>query len=148
MSVIKTYFYNKVLASEVFIINDKMEGMYKSYYNSNDELIMKPKLFCNYVNGIKHGEEIEFYDNQSPGDYQINRICYYVNGKINGESKKYNYDGTLENLEYYEEDCRHGECKYYNENGLLDEVINYINDSMDGKYYKYQDGILESECEY
>ncbi len=127
MSVKKIYYENFVLASEVFILNDEMEGIYKSYYKTDSETDIRPKLFCNYVNGIKHGEEIEYYDNG-----QINRICYYVNGKLNGESKKYNYDGTLENLEYYEEDCRHGECKYYNENGLLDEVINYINDCMDG----------------
>jgi antitoxin component YwqK of YwqJK toxin-antitoxin module len=152
MSVIKTYYDNNVLESEVLIVNDKMEGAYKSYYNSNDELDKQPKLFCNYVNGIKNGEEIEYYqsddDNQSPDNYQIEQICYYINGKLNGELKKYYYDGTLECVEYYEEDCRHGECRYYNEDGLLDEVINYINDSMDGKYYKYKEGILEIECEY
>jgi antitoxin component YwqK of YwqJK toxin-antitoxin module len=148
MSLKKIYYENFVLESEVLIINDNMEGLYKSYYKTDNKSDIRPNLFCNYVNGIKHGEEIEYYDNQSPGDYQIARICSYINGKLNGESKQYHYDGKLENLEYYEEDCRQGECKYYNQNGFLNEVINYINDSMDGKYYKYQDGILETECEY
>jgi antitoxin component YwqK of YwqJK toxin-antitoxin module len=59
MSVKKIYYDNFVLASEVFILNDEMEGIYKSYYKTDSETDIRPKLFCNYVNGIKNGEEIE-----------------------------------------------------------------------------------------
>ncbi len=130
MSIKRIYYYNGILESEVFEINGLMEGQYKSYYSSNIGENIKPKLFCNYVNGIKNGEEIEYYDNG-----QIATICYYNNGDLYGKLTKYYYDGILEKEEYYENNCKEGECRYYNEKGLLDEVIYYINDNMDGYNY-------------
>ena len=144
MSIERTYYENGVLESEVFINNGVMEGQYKSYYNED---IIKPKLFCNYVNGVKHGEEIEYYDNN-----QIAHTCNYVNGDLHGILKRYYSNGNLECEENYEYNYREGASCYYNKNSLLDEVINYINDSMDGYYYKYNNDnemvILETKCEY
>ena len=148
MSIQKKYYTNGLLESEVFVVNDLMEGQYKSYYNSKSGNI-KPKLYCYYVNGIKHGEEITF-DNETDNysKVQIDQICNYYNGKLNGKLTRYYSNGNLEKEEYYQDNYREGECKYYNENGTLDEVINYNNDCMDGDYYKYYEGLLETKCEY
>ncbi len=145
MSVQKEYYDEdeKVLKSEVFIVNNNMEGEYKSYYESSSIDDLQLELICNYVDGVKNGEQIEYYDNN-----QIKTISNYKDDKLNGKVVNYYQNGILESEEYYEDNCLHGECKYYNENGLLDEVINYEFDSMDGKYYKYNNGVLETECEY
>ena len=128
MSVERHYYDrdNSVLAIEVFIINDKMEGEYKSYYDSNSSLEKSPKLFCNYVNGLKEGQEIEYYDNG-----QINCIRHYKKGKLDGELKEYYYDGTLEMIENYDNDCREGEARYYNKNGELDEIRKKIDINLE-----------------
>jgi antitoxin component YwqK of YwqJK toxin-antitoxin module len=88
-----------------------------------------------------------YYDNG-----QLNIICYYKNGKLDGLLKKYYYNDekelVLEMIEKYEDGYKHGECKYYDVNGLLEEISNYVYDSLDGDYYKYKEGILKTKCEY
>lgn len=142
MTVKKEYYDNNNISSEVFIINDKMEGEYKSYYiNGNLHFI------SNYVNGIKHGTEIKYHFSEDING-KIYKTCNYKDGELHGKLIRYYKNGIINTIEYYEDGYKEGECKYYNEKGLLDEVINYINDSMDGYYYKYNDGVLETKCEY
>lgn len=80
------YKTNKVLKSEITVKNKKKNGVAKDYYPSG-----KLRSIVNYVNNIKVGETIWYYENGNPY-----RITPYVNGKIEGIRKIYYEDGKLQ----------------------------------------------------
>ena len=58
--VIRTYHYinNEKIKEEYFVINNKINGEYKKYYE-NGQLL----LICNYIDGKRNGEYKAYYDN-------------------------------------------------------------------------------------
>jgi len=79
----RTYYDNKqtILKSEVFVLNGKEEGEFKSYW-CNGQL----GEICNYINGEINGE-YKFYDDFG----QLYKIYNYINGKRHGYGYKYMY---------------------------------------------------------
>ena len=67
------------LESEVFEINGKREGEYKSYHK-NGQLYE----IYNCIDGKRNGEYKTYLDNG-----QLHAIYSYIDEKINGEYKKY-----------------------------------------------------------
>ncbi len=61
------YYLTGELYSEVFVINGKREGEYKSYYKDGNIWII-----CNYINDIIHGEYKQYHQNG-----KLNLICIY-----------------------------------------------------------------------
>jgi antitoxin component YwqK of YwqJK toxin-antitoxin module len=101
----RTYYSSGELKSEVFILNDKMNGEYKEYYENGCELTNvnskrknqssidsfgQLKIICSYTNGKMHGEYKLYYSNG-----QLFYKWLYIDGKINGELKSYRQNGQL-----------------------------------------------------
>ena len=83
--LVRIFYDNGCLKSEVMFLNDKMYGELKLYDEKG-----KIKLIENYENGIKNGKEVFYYENgqvKSQGNYQ--------NGKKNGLFQSYSPKGEL-----------------------------------------------------
>lgn len=71
--LIRTYHddANTKLKEEYYMVNDMVNGEYKSYYESG-----QLEIICNFIDDIKHGDYKEYYDNGNL------RISYNI---INGQ---------------------------------------------------------------
>ena len=116
-----------ILHKEYFMVNGKIEGEYKTYYDNG-----KLDSVYNFVNGKMEGEYKEYY---STGELQL--ICNYVNGKIEGEYKSYHRNGKIERLCNYVNGKKHGESKVYFDNGKIYNISNDINGEPNGEYKEY-----------
>jgi antitoxin component YwqK of YwqJK toxin-antitoxin module len=70
---------------EVFMHNDKREGIYKSYH-SNGQLYEE----VNYIDGKREGEYKSYY-----GNGQLGEEMNYIDGKREGIYKSYYMNGQL-----------------------------------------------------
>ncbi len=116
---------------EVTIINNKKEGLYRSFdFNNNI------KIECNYVNDIKEGLYKEYYKS---GDIKIE--CTYMNDKKEGLCKKW-YDNKEKFYECnYVNDKKEGLYQQYYRNGKKYMECNYVNDKEEGLYQEwYENG--------
>lgn len=69
----------------------------------------------------------------------------YTKGVLNGFSKDYNKDGSLNSIKYYSNDKINGRYEVY-ENGKLISFFNYVDDERNGPYQTfYPDGSLKEE---
>ena len=70
--------------------NGLYQGEHKRYYNG--------KLWIHkyYKDDKFHGIYKEYYDNE-----KLYKICNYINGKLHGEVKYYNFDGSYDSSRYY-----------------------------------------------
>ena len=84
--VVRTYYDNGKLKSEVYMINGKKNGIYKDYY-INGQL----DIICSYIDDKRIGELKGYYK-----DGQLEIICSYIDGKKNGEYKYYYISGNLQ----------------------------------------------------
>ncbi len=113
-------------------INNKLNGPYVSLYLNN-----KPKIICNYIDGVLHGEYCEYnkYGELIKQCNYLNGVlhgpyrefhpffktkyieCFYVNGKLHGLYTKYddNY-----NTKYYE-------CSYSNGKKNFNPIRMFLN---------------------
>ncbi len=82
----RQYYLTGELYSEVFIINGKKEGQFRSYYPNGTLCII-----CNYVNGKINGEYKQYHQNGQLNvisnynddlDLKFNRKIYYDNGQL------------------------------------------------------------------
>ena len=84
----RTYYDSGELESEVFIINDKMHGDFKLYYENDSKLktdsFGQIRVICSYIDGKKNGEYKEYYPNG-----KLYKNYLYINDKKNGEYKEY-----------------------------------------------------------
>ena len=75
-----------------------------------------------YLNGIKNGKGIEYYKNGN-----IYTIGEYLNGKLNGMTKVYSYQGYLEFEGEYRNGEKNGRGKEYDKVGNLISEKEYLN---------------------
>jgi antitoxin component YwqK of YwqJK toxin-antitoxin module len=122
----RTYYPNGDLATEVFEINGKREGVFKSYHiNITNITELYNKI--DTTNSPKH----------------ISCICYYFDGKINGEYITYHYNGDLCCICNYVDGKIEGEWKKYYSSGQLETIGNYIDGKQDGQFITYNDNSSE-----
>ncbi len=79
----REYYHRGELYSEVFMINGKKEGEYRSYYPNG-----KLCIICNYVNDKIIGEYKQYHQNG-----QLNVIAQYIDQY--DQKKIYYADGKL-----------------------------------------------------
>lgn len=96
--------------------NGRDHGEYQSYYH--DKSVRER---CSYKNGIKHGEDVLYYENGEMAIYHL-----YLDGKIHGEYKEYSQDGKLRVSCTYANGKKHGKYQRWNENGILIEDLIYV----------------------
>ena len=80
--------------------------------------------------------------------------CNYLNGKINGEYKKY-YDNNIHqiaSITNYINGIKNGiYISYYKDSDPIQiyETYNYVNDNIDGEYVCYKrNGRIDERCIY
>ena len=111
-------------------LNGKKHGEGKEYYENNGNL----KLKGEYLNGELNGKIIEFYENG-----RLKFEGEYLNGKKHGKGKEYNYN-RKNNLIFYGNYLygkRNGKGKEYNDNGRIIFEGEYLNDKRNGKGKEY-----------
>jgi antitoxin component YwqK of YwqJK toxin-antitoxin module len=127
-----------------------MAELKRNFYDSGE---LESEVF--EINGIKHGIFKSYWQNG-----QINIICSFIDDKINGEYKQYQYytknpfidstknEGLLKTCNYIN-DKLNGECKIFHQNGNLKEICNYIDDKKNGEFKTYyENGNLKEICNY
>jgi antitoxin component YwqK of YwqJK toxin-antitoxin module len=131
--VVKTYYPNGKLHTEVSYADTIKDGSEKIYY-PNGQL----EIVTEYSNGIKNGEEKGYYQN---GKLSLENA--YLDGKENGIVKTYFPNGNLEFQAIFKKGLKNGPFEMHFENGNLDTKGNFINDKMEGVLEKHsQDGHL------
>ena len=107
---------------------DEFVGI-KSRYHDNNQL--QSTVFVNA--GKKEGEYRQYTENGN-----LQKICNFINNKINGKC-----------IEYYEDSCQihyicnliygvlNGEYKVYYDNGQICEEYMYINGKKEGEHKTY-----------
>lgn len=94
-----------------------IHGKFIEYYDAKNTIIERS---TEYVNGYKHGYEIEFYKSGA-----LLSTSTYVNGKRHGICKTYYNDGRLNTLACYNYDNLHGVYYEYCCNGKVRREVNY-----------------------
>jgi antitoxin component YwqK of YwqJK toxin-antitoxin module len=119
--------------------NGKRNGLWKIWTDSS-------YFEKNYINDILLGKTIEklsngnivygqYKNNKEQGlwewfnkDSMILESAFYVEGKLNGEGKKFYSNGQIDYIGRYVDSKRTGICKWFYENGQLEQEILYNND--------------------
>lgn len=124
---INTYFENGSLHTRIFYNNDIMDGLYETYYESDDES-GKPSLLasryymknnkinglrieyydngqlwlkCNYKDGLKDGAFEEYYETENSDEMILWRKGFYINGKRSGLYQTFDINGNIiESINY------------------------------------------------
>lgn len=96
---------------ELYTIDElgRMQGTYSYFHDRSTSKLWSQ---CNYVDGIKQGEEKIWYDNG-----QLKIRAWYVNDMMNGEYKRWYATGVLGWHCFYLNDNVHGEAKHWNDDG-------------------------------
>lgn len=134
------------LKIEYFKNNEKIEGIYTSYYY--DGFVERK---CNYIDGKLNGNcrdydlngilciECNYIDDKIIGVYTeyyngfVRRECIYIDGKLNGVAKEFNYINR--NLAH---ECNYVDGKLNGSYKVYDDEQNLIMESIfeDGKEIK------------
>lgn len=92
---------------------------------------------CGYVNGLKEGNCITFYDNG-----QIWKDEIWKNGKLEGKYTAFHENGKLKAKGIFKKDMKVGEWVYYNDKGQKEGVEKHSNwkgdvfiDNLEITYY-------------
>ncbi len=107
-------------------VDGNKHGQYISYHNFSTIVQYK----CRFNNGIKIGEAIFYHENG-----QIDNICNYENGKIEGMRYWYyqsddNSIGKLKKSCNYINGLIQGEFINYYNDGTIKNVWNYVDDEI------------------
>ncbi len=143
--VIRTYYESGELKSEVFAINDKKNGKYKSYWKNEHQRVRR-----------RWHQRVHLVLPAVRRRWQLYTNYTYIDSKMNGECKKYYQNGhqrvhlvlpavrrrwhqrvhfvlpavrrrwQLEYICFYINDDLNGEYKLYDEDGQLIECCNYV----------------------
>jgi MORN repeat variant len=97
--VVKYYYKNGTVGSELFYLDGNMHGLQKDYYESGN---IKHKAYLK--NGIKEGEDIYYYKNG-----KIESKKFWLNNKQFGDAYWYYENGVLETFNSFDfqQHCRY-----------------------------------------
>lgn len=103
--IIKSYYPNKNIKSEISYINDILDGKSIYYYENGNE-----KLEQNFSRGILNGWVKEFYENGN-----LKKEFYVNNGIKDGDEKSYSNEGQLLSILSYQNGIMIKEQKFSEE---------------------------------
>ena len=125
---------NKV--SEGLLVNKEYEGEWK-YYHKESKIVMTSE---NYKKGKLNGIKKIFYD-----DGSLAEVLNYVNGKREGNYKRYGVnEKILEDLNYKNDEL-HGEAIFYDGLGNIVSKGQYKNGLKSGIWKTYEKGKIVKE---
>lgn len=125
-------YHSGILEGEVKVFNH--QGRIKRIYHVKE--------------GIKHGEEIEYYDSSSSDstNLQPKLSFYWYEGKIHGHAKTWYPNGILESQREMSNNSRNGVAMAYYRDGNLMLIEEYDEDKLvRGDYFKKGDKTAASQ---
>ena len=140
MAELKRIYYDSgELCSEVFILNGKRHGEFKSYFKNIfksdiDQFVSQVEEKYTYVDDKKNGEYVCYYKSG-----KIYNIYTFINDKLYGEYKCYYPSGQLTQICTYDNNEINGECKEYYPSGQLKTISTYVDGKYNGKYVLFYD---------
>ena len=135
---VRNYFKPNKLKEEYFELNGHREGIYTSY-----DIEGNITTVCNYVNGKKNGICYEYMIGK------ISNISYYVDDKLEGDSRGYFLNGSLSSIINYKNNKKNGISISYYSNGEIKTTDYYTNHRKTGEYiHYYQDGKIKDFYDY
>jgi antitoxin component YwqK of YwqJK toxin-antitoxin module len=134
---------DSIVFAETEFENDLIDG-YKKFYQ-NGKLIQ----ISNYKDGLRNGEEIKYFQNDTSDVVYIEKFSEYSSGLLDGKYLEFCYYNPLDTIVYgtYSLGKKHGRfITKYHDNRY---VVDYVNDKVEGKVIKYhKNGIMEYEMDY
>ena len=118
--LVKTYHDNGVLKERYYKVDNKIEGIYESWYYNGSKCIE-----CTYVNNKKNGLLIVF----SPYSSDKDQESYYLNGKRHGLSAWFVCGKKYREAEYID-DKLHGLYTVWDNEGQINILKVFINDNF------------------
>jgi len=132
--------------TKVFKKDGVKEGIETEYYLINNKEYKYKE--CNYINGEKQGEEIEYYiETDNSESRRIYSRCYYKEGQT-GVKIRYSKEGYIIGYSQYKNNKLNGRYIEYNINGNTEKICNYKEGKLDGEYKEYIDNILITHKKY
>jgi len=126
--------------------NKPFTGTFNKIYS--DQLIkgkrtkVKKKGTYNFIDGIKQGEEITYYDS---GQKEI--TLFYKNNIQQCEETHYYKNGNKKAIINYKDGLKHGSMTSWHKNGKILGVATFKNDHHDGVSHAwYDDGSLKAKA--
>ena len=114
---------------------------------------------CNYVKGVKHGEETAWYYKDTLTYHQTFKRCihHYREGILNGDYEEFYPNGKIKTKGNYKDGKKSGLEQWWRETGDISGYNTYKNGLLDGwrrEYHKhkkvkeeeFKDGILDGWC--
>lgn len=137
--VVKSYYENGNLRSELKYNDGKLNGECKWYYESG-----KPMMVSTYVMGVLEGEAWRWYENG-----QKEAHFFFKNNKKDGVSESFNVAGILVKKETYKDGVLNGGFSQWYDNGALFVEGGYLDGMMHGSWMIfYDDGTVASNAIY
>jgi YD repeat-containing protein len=156
-------FDNEQLIQKRFFVNNKENGITKSWYESGK--LMSQYIF---VEGKKHGLSIMFHPNDTKymeGLYKddlqegiwnewytngkVRVECQYILGQLDGEIRYFFENGKIQESGNYIKGLLNGNWKNYDDQGNLISIKNYQDGKKEGMWYTYhKNGKTSSETFY
>ena len=131
-----SYHPNGKVAIEAPYKNGKLDGEFKSYYESG-----KPWQTIGYKNGVEEGASIDYYEDGRQKKREI-----YKDGVLNGESEEWNERGLVWRRIPYVNGQIHGVAKIFDDLGALKEEMTFEYGLRNGPYRRYNKGIRTLEA--
>lgn len=91
-NIVRQYYNDGSRKSEYYMLNDKIDGIYKEYYETTGEL----KIIARYKLGLLEGEKRIFYKNG-----KVKSIENYSSNMLNGDCRYFYSNGKLECIKNY-----------------------------------------------
>lgn len=139
---VRAIFNENRLLSLNEINNGIVEGEIKEF-DKNGSLTSSYRI----KNGLKHGEEIEYYSFEEVGKEGVKHLSInWHDGKIQGVTKTWFSNGVLESQREMSENVKNGILTAWYENGNMMMLEEYEKDKLvKGKYFKKGDRTAVSE---
>jgi len=124
--------FGRNFVSELHQIQNGLPYGEVQYFNPQGDLIRKF-----YVNqeGLKHGEDTQYYENGLPGTKEIS--LFWINGKIEGEVRTWYPNGQIESKKEVHGNKKQGIYTAWYRDGNLMMIEDYDREALKkGEYYK------------
>ena len=102
-----TYGKNGLKSSEGNYKNGLKEGKHYSYYDNGNIYVIE-----NYRNDLLDGISLQYHYSDEKNSKRVNSSSLYRNGKREGMSYVYEYDGSIISKRRYENDCQITDTSY------------------------------------
>ncbi len=129
--IIKSYYSNKNLKSEISYINDILDGKSIYYYENGNK-----KLEQNFSRGVLNGWVKEYFENGN-----LKKEFYVDNGIKDGDEKIYNLNGQLLSISSYKNGILINQQKFSDD--TLNAIMKNVQYSKDNFKEAYPIGGLE-----